>query len=107
MPKIVFLTVAGQSIAVDSPVGVSLLQVAKANGIDMAGTCGGSMICATCHVYIDAEFVALLPPPSSDEADTLDFAFQVQKDSRLGCQIRLTQNLDGLKVRLAPSLMDG
>jgi ferredoxin, 2Fe-2S len=107
MPKVFFLTVAGQTIEVDSPVGASLLQAAKANGIDMAGTCGGSMICATCHVYIGAEFAALVPPPSLDEQDTLEFAFQVQKDSRLGCQIRLAHNLDGLKVRLAPSLMDG
>jgi ferredoxin, 2Fe-2S len=107
MPKVCFLTVAGKAIEVDAPVGASLLQIAKANGIEMAGTCGGSMICATCHVYVDAEFAALLPPPNLEEKDTLEFAFKVQQDSRLGCQIRMTQGLDGLRVRLAPSLMEG
>lgn len=106
MPKVYFLTVAGQVTAVDSPIGTSLLQAAKANNIDMAGTCGGSMICATCHVYIDPEFAIRLEPPSLEEQDTLDFAHQVLKESRLGCQIRLTEGLDGLRVRLAPSLMD-
>jgi ferredoxin, 2Fe-2S len=107
MPRVHFLTVSGQTITVDSPLGSSLLQAAKANNIDMAGTCGGSMICATCHVYIDAEFASLLEPPTWDEEATLDFAFQVRKASRLGCQVRLTERLDGLTVQLAPSMMDG
>jgi ferredoxin len=105
MPKIFFTTASGNCQEVDAKLGDTLLQAAKANGIAMAGTCGGSMVCATCHVYVSSKFLLQLPTPSEDEEATLDLAFSVSEGSRLGCQILITEHLDGMHVRLAPTMM--
>jgi len=105
MPRIYFLTDASLCQAVDAPVGASILEAAKAHGVPLTGTCGGSMVCATCHVYIDEEHLALLNAPSDAEEETLDLAFSVNKNSRLGCQIRLTEHMDGMHVKLAPTML--
>jgi 2Fe-2S ferredoxin len=82
--------------------GHSLMKAAVDAGIDgIAADCGGSLTCATCHVYVDAPWLDRLPAPVPDETDMMDFAAApVQADSRLSCQIVLTPELDGMVVRL-------
>jgi len=85
---------------VDAPLGVSVLEVARRYDIDIEGACEGSLACSTCHVVVDPEWYDLLTEASEDEEDMLDLAFNLTKTSRLGCQIIITEELDGLTVRL-------
>jgi len=100
MPKIVFINVDGARKEVDAPVGLSLLEIAHTNNIDLEGACEGSLACSTCHVIIDPEWFEVLPEASEDEQDMLDLAFGLTHTSRLGCQILMTEELDGLILRL-------
>jgi 2Fe-2S ferredoxin len=77
-----------------------LLEVAHGNAIDIEGACEGCMACSTCHVIVDPADYGRLPPPSEDEADMLDLAFDLTPTSRLGCQIVVTEAHDGLTVSL-------
>jgi 2Fe-2S ferredoxin len=104
MPKVFFVQMDGTERLVDVPAGASVLEAAKSHDLPMVGTCGGSMVCATCHVMIDAADRAKLPPPTEDEEDTLDLAFGVTSDSRLGCQIRLSERLEGIRIRLTSTM---
>jgi 2Fe-2S ferredoxin len=79
---------------------MNLMEVAKAYGLPVEGTCGGMALCASCHVYVLSDHE--LPEPSEDEEDMLDQAFFVEENSRLGCQIRVKDELQGLEVQLAP-----
>lgn len=79
---------------------MNLMEVCKAYELPVEGTCGGMALCSTCHVYVHSDHE--LPDPSEDEEDMLDQAFFVEDNSRLGCQIRIKEELDGLKVKLAP-----
>lgn len=81
--------------------GLTVMEVAKKN--DIAGIdaeCGGACACATCHVYVDAAWREKVGGPVEMEEDMLDFAFDVREESRLCCQIKVTQDLDGLVVRV-------
>lgn len=100
MPKIHFIEGEGSVKTVDAPVGLSLLEVAHQNNIDLEGACEGSLACSTCHVIVDKKFYNLLPPASEAEEDMLDLAFGLTHTSRLGCQIMITDELDGLTVTL-------
>ena len=80
--------------------GERLLDLAQAHGQPLEGTCEGQMACSTCHVIVAAEDFARLPPASEEEEDLLDLAANVTRHSRLACQIRLTEDLDGLTVRM-------
>jgi ferredoxin, 2Fe-2S len=100
MPKITFITPDDQRIEVDAPVGLSILEIAHRNKIDLEGACEGSLACSTCHVIVESEWYDLLSPASEDEEDMLDLAFGLTHTSRLGCQIIITEELDGLTVRL-------
>jgi len=102
--RVTFITVDGRRAEAQAKAGSTILEAAHANDIPMLGTCGASMVCATCHVMIGADARAHLPPPTEDEEDTLDLAFGVTGDSRLGCQVRLTDALDGIEIRLAPTM---
>ena len=95
----------GAAVRIDGQVGKSLMQAATAANIDgIAADCGGSMTCATCHVYIDEPFLALLPPPDADELAMLAFtATPRQPNSRLSCQITLIEASDGMTVSLPAS----
>lgn len=84
------------------PVGTSVLQAARDNNIDLEGACEGSLACSTCHVIVDKPFYDKLSEPSEDEEDMLDLAFGLTPTSRLGCQIILTKELDGLTL-IVPS----
>ena len=79
---------------------LNLMEVCKSYELPVEGTCGGMALCASCHVYVLSDHD--LPEPSHDEEDMLDQAFFVKSNSRLGCQIKINQELDGLKVQLAP-----
>jgi ferredoxin, 2Fe-2S len=100
MPKMVFIERDGTRREVDAPLGLSVLEIAHKNDIDIEGACEGSLACSTCHVIIDPEWYELLKEASEDEEDMLDLAFGLTATSRLGCQIIITDELDGLIVRL-------
>jgi 2Fe-2S ferredoxin len=82
--------------------GWRAMEVIRDWGLDIKAECGGACACATCHVYVDPAWAPLLPPPSAEEIDMLDGAFDVREESRLSCQILLDPALDGLCLRLAP-----
>jgi len=100
MPKMIFIEQNGTRHEVDAPLGLSVLEIAHRNGIDLEGACEGSLACSTCHVIIDAEWYDLLKEATEDEEDMLDLAFGLTRTSRLGCQIIITEELDGLTVTL-------
>lgn len=100
MPKMVFVERDGTRKEVDAPLGLSVLEIAHRHGIDIEGACEGSLACSTCHVIVEADWFGQLADPTEDEEDMLDLAFDLQETSRLGCQIIMTEALDGLVVKL-------
>jgi 2Fe-2S ferredoxin len=100
MPKMVFIEKNGNRKEVDAPLGLSVLEIAHRNNIDLEGACEGSLACSTCHVIVDKAWYDKLPSSTEDEEDMLDLAFGLTHTSRLGCQIKMTPELDGLTVRL-------
>ncbi len=103
MPSVIFIGPDGNRKEVDAPAGFSLLDIAHRNDIDIEGACEGQMACSTCHVVVEPEWFARLEPPSEEEEDMLDLAFGLTRTSRLGCQVVMTEALDGLTVRLPES----
>lgn len=100
MPRVVFVAAGGERREIDAPEGQSILEIAHRNGIDLEGACEGSLACSTCHVIVDPAFYDRLDEPSEDEEDMLDLAFGLTHTSRLGCQIVLTEALDGIVLQL-------
>jgi ferredoxin len=97
---VVFTTAEGETVTVNAEEGDSILDVAHANNIDLEGACEGSLACSTCHVILDPEFYKKLEEPSDEENDMLDLAFGLTETSRLGCQVVVSKDLDGIHVRL-------
>jgi 2Fe-2S ferredoxin len=100
MPKVVFIEASGSRKEVEAPNGSTLLQVAHMHKVDLEGACDHSLACATCHVIIDPQWFDILPEPKNDELDMLDLAPNLAKTSRLGCQIVMCEEYDGLTIRL-------
>ena len=100
MPKMTFVMPDGTKKEVEAPVGLSVLEIAHRNDVPLEGACEGSLACSTCHVVVDSEWYDALVEASEDEEDMLDLAFGLTHTSRLGCQITITDELDGLKVSL-------
>jgi 2Fe-2S ferredoxin len=101
MVRIVFISPDGnREQTVEAKVGQTVLEVAHENDIDIEGACEGSMACSTCHVIVHKDDEAKLPLPSEEEADLLDLAYDLAPTSRLGCQIVITEDMDGLRLRL-------
>ncbi len=103
MPKVTYVEYNGTRHTVDVPVGSSVMRGAVDNNIPgIDADCGGECACATCHVYVDAAWLDKvgLPAEGSQEASMLSFAAVAQQNSRLSCQIRMTEELDGLLVRM-------
>jgi ferredoxin, 2Fe-2S len=100
MPRMTFVYQDGTRKEVEAPVGLSVLEIAHQNDVPIEGACGGSCSCSTCHVIVDPEYYERLPEPSEEEEYMLDRAFEVTPTSRLGCQILITVELDGLTVAL-------
>lgn len=97
---ITFITKDGTQHTYEVCEGDNLLDIAQANNLDMEGACGGSCACSTCHVIVDPDFYDIMEEPDDDENDMLDLAFGLTETSRLGCQIKMTKELDGLRVAL-------
>jgi len=101
MPKVIYIEFNGKKHEVDVPNGYSLMEGAvknSVNGID--ADCGGSCVCATCHIYIDDQWLEKLPVIEEAERDMLDFVSNPKKESRLSCQVMMNDQLDGLIVKL-------
>lgn len=103
MPHMTFVTPQGERITVEAPVGLSVLEIAHQHNIDLEGACEGSLACSTCHVIVDSEWYDTLPDAQEEEEDMLDLAFGLTHTSRLGCQIIMKEELDGLVVTLPPA----
>ena len=101
MIKVTIIDREGTSHELEAPtdMGMNMMEFCKAAELPVEGTCGGMAMCASCHMYIQSDHD--LPAPSDDEEDMLDQAFFVEDNSRLGCQIHLSDDLDGLVVTLA------
>jgi ferredoxin, 2Fe-2S len=104
MPNIVFIEPSGTRREIAAEVGESAMEAARRNAVEnIIAECGGSCICATCHVYVVPECEHLLAPPEAIERDTLDFtAEDVRPESRLSCQIKLSPDHEGLVLQVAP-----
>lgn len=100
MPKMIFIERDGTRREVEAALGLSVLEIAHRHGVDIEGACEGSLACSTCHVIVDGAWFTKLVDPTEDEEDMLDLAFDLQETSRLGCQIIMTEALDGLVVKL-------
>ncbi len=100
MPKMTFVKPDGTNLEVEAPLGMSILEIAHRNNLDLEGACEGSLACSTCHIIISDEDFERLPEADDDEEDMLDLAYGLTRTSRLGCQIRITEELDGLVVTL-------
>ncbi|RTL72017.1 MAG: 2Fe-2S iron-sulfur cluster binding domain-containing protein [Hyphomicrobiales bacterium] len=97
MPIVTFVMPSGRVVRIEAEVGESLLAVALANDVEgILGECGGCLACGTCHVFVAEAFTRVLPPPAADEEALLDFAANRRTGSRLCCQIRVSQALDGI-----------
>lgn len=102
MPKLIVVTRDGTEQEVEGKAGLSVMEVIRDNGIDeLLAICGGCCSCATCHVHVDPEFAAKLPPISEDEDDLLGSTPDRDAFSRLSCQIAFTDALDGMRVTIA------
>ncbi|KAG5999354.1 mitochondrial matrix iron-sulfur protein [Claviceps pusilla] len=101
---VTFIEKDGQEHKFAVSAGDNLLDIAQANDVEMEGACGGSCACSTCHVIVtDEDYYDRIPEPEDDENDMLDLAFGLTETSRLGCQVKMTKELDGLVVKL-PSM---
>ncbi|MFM5916122.1 MAG: 2Fe-2S iron-sulfur cluster-binding protein [Novosphingobium sp.] len=103
MPKLIVVNRAGEEKEVDAATGVSVMEAIRDNGFDeLLALCGGCCSCATCHVYVDPAFADKVTPLSEDENDLLDSTDHRQGNSRLSCQLQMSDELSGLKVTIAP-----
>jgi 2Fe-2S ferredoxin len=102
MCKITIIDPHGLSREVAAPLGKSILDIAQANDFDVEGACEGSLACSTCHVILDRIWYEKVQPLEEEEADMLDLTYGLTRTSRLGCQIIMTEELDGLLVKLPP-----
>lgn len=100
MAKITFVNRDGSETVVDARDGLSVMEVAIDNDVDIEAACEGSLACATCHMVVDPDWYDRLDEPSEEEEDMLDLAFGLTRTSRLTCQIRVSDAIDGLRVRL-------
>ena len=104
--KVAFITSEGTRVEATAEPGASLLQVGQAAGMPLEGTCEGQMACSTCHVILPAEWFDRLPAAVEDEEDMLDLATGACRTSRLSCQIVLSEELDGIEVRIPDESRD-
>ena len=96
MPKVLVTEPDGASRELDAPTGATILELARREDLTLEGTCGGQMACATCHVVLDADWYGRLPKPTMEEREMIELAMHPRRPSRLGCQVKVTADLDGL-----------
>jgi|TARA_Y100001970_G_scaffold41499_1_gene51291 2Fe-2S ferredoxin len=102
LSKIIVKDRSGISKELSADSGLTLMEIIRDAGMDIEAACGGCCACATCHLYISEDWVNKLKPKDDDEISMLDQAFNVEENSRLGCQIEFSDDLDGILVELAP-----
>jgi len=102
LSKIIVKDRSGISKELSADSGLTLIEIIRDAGMDIEAACGGCCACATCHLYISEDWVNKLKPKDDDEISMLDQAFNVEENSRLGCQIEFSDDLDGILVELAP-----
>ena len=101
MPKIIFIIDQDKEVEIEAQEGLSVLEIAHQNNIDLEGACEGSLACSTCHVIVEEKgFFDRLPKAEEAEEDMLDLAFGLTQTSRLGCQLIVSKDIDGIKFRL-------
>jgi len=98
--KLTFVHPDGSPLVVDANDGETVLDLAQKNGIDLEGACEGSMACSTCHIIVEDDWFAKLPDACEEEEDILDLAYGLSRTSRLGCQITMCADYDGLTVHV-------
>ena len=104
MPNIIFVKPDGSEHIVTAENGITVMEAGRDADLGIEGTCGGCLSCATCHVIVDPAWFPKTGAPSEDEVDMLDLAFGLSETSRLGCQIEMSDDLDGLKVTIPEDL---
>lgn len=97
---VTFILKDGTQKTFEVSAGETLLDIAQAHNLDMEGACGGSCACSTCHVIVDPDYYDALPEPDDDENDMLDLAYGLTETSRLGCQIKMSKDIEGIRVAL-------
>lgn len=102
MSKLYVTDREGQEHALDGQANWSVMEIIREGNLDIEAACGGCCACATCHVYVDESWLPKVGEPGPDESMMLDEALDVRDNSRLSCQVKWTDALDGLKVELAP-----
>ncbi|MGE4321671.1 MAG: ferredoxin [Sphingobium sp.] len=103
MVKLIVVNRQGEEQALDAQSGLSVMEAVRENGVDeLLALCGGCCSCATCHVYLDPAFADKVPAMTEDESDLLDSSDYRTDDSRLSCQLHITDELDGLRITIAP-----
>ena len=100
MAKITFIQADGEKKIVEAENGKTLLEVAKENDIALMGACDGACACGTCHVYIDEQTLSKIEKPKEDEENVLDIVFNVQQNSRLACQVVVSDEMDGAIITI-------
>lgn len=103
MPSIIVTDRDGGEHGIEAKSGHKVMEIIRDAGLDIEAACGGCCACATCHVYVDADWFPKLNAADEEEADMLDLAMDVQDNSRLSCQLEMSDALDGLRVELAPA----
>jgi 2Fe-2S ferredoxin len=99
MPRIVFIEQGGTRRQIDAPLGITLMEVAVGNGVQgIVAQCGGACACATCHVYVAPAWFDKLPAREEMEEGMLECAWEMRANSRLSCQVHVTDDLDGLEL---------
>ena len=102
MPKLFVTDREGALHELDATIGWSVMEIIRENNLPIEAACGGCCACATCHVYVEEDWLARLEQANQDENMMLDEAFEVRDNSRLSCQVKFTAALDGLRLKLAP-----
>ena len=102
MPKLFVTDREGAEHVLEGTPGWSVMEIIRENNLPIEAACGGCCACATCHVYVEPDWLGKLEAPNQDENMMLDEAFEVRDNSRLSCQVKYSDALDGLKVTLAP-----
>ncbi|KAL8998906.1 MAG: hypothetical protein Q9169_002125 [Polycauliona sp. 2 TL-2023] len=101
---VTFIDKEGDEHSFEVSAGDNLMDIAQSEDLEMEGACGGSCACSTCHVIVEnPDKYDAMPEPSDDENDMLDLAFGLTETSRLGCQVKMSKEIDGVKIRL-PSM---
>jgi len=104
MPRLIVINSAGEEMVIEGQAGRSLMELMRDNGVDdLPALCGGACACATCQVWVDPAFTNRLPQMSSQENDMLDCVEERRENSRLSCQLKMNDELDGIRVTVAPA----